>query len=134
MRSVACALGVESRENWQVTTGRHSKHVEPTRPMHTYLQVFSMFDGLSMSFRILLTARTDCSPRILDCARVSVLVLECTSCSCSSARARVLVLECSCSSALVLVRARRASYVGRPIRHKFTFLWLFCFLFRLLLL
>ena len=30
-RSVAHTLGVRSRENWQVTTGRHSEHVEPSR-------------------------------------------------------------------------------------------------------
>ena len=86
-RSVARALEAQSRENWQVTTGRHSDHVYPSRPMQTHVQVNKMSDGMRMSFRILLTARTDCLP---------------TSCLCSSARtpARVrlvLMPECSCS-------------------------------------
>ena len=42
-RSVACALGVQSRENWQVTTGSASNHAEPTRPMETPISFF-IFD------------------------------------------------------------------------------------------
>ena len=38
-RSVARALGVQSRENWQVTTGRRSEHVEPSRRMQTHIVV-----------------------------------------------------------------------------------------------
>ena len=38
-RSAARALGVQSRENWQVTTGGHSEHVEPSRPMQTRVKV-----------------------------------------------------------------------------------------------
>ena len=34
-RSVARALGVQSRENWQITTGLNSDDVEPTRPIET---------------------------------------------------------------------------------------------------
>ena len=34
-RSVARALGVQSREIWQITTGSLSDHLEPTRPMQT---------------------------------------------------------------------------------------------------
>ena len=34
-RSVARALGVQSRENWQITTGSLSGQLEPTRPMQT---------------------------------------------------------------------------------------------------
>ena len=106
-RSVTHALGVQSHEKWQVTTGSHFDHIEPSRPMQTHVKVKKMFDGLRMSFRILLTARTDCLPTSCSCwsararARVHlVLVLEC-SCSCSSApradaRVLVVVLECSC--------------------------------------
>ena len=80
----------------QVTTGRHSEHVEPSRPMQIHVQVKKMSDGSRMSFRILLTARTDCLP---------------TSRLCSNARARarvhlVLMLERSwpCSRAHVPAR------------------------------
>ena len=86
-RSVARALGVQSRDNWQVTTGEHFKHVQPSRPMQTRIHIKKMSDGLRMSFRILLTARTGCLP---------------TSCSCSSARARGLVHSSSCSLVVVL--------------------------------
>ena len=85
-RYVALALGFQSREKWQVTTGRHSEHVEPSRSMQTHIQVKKMSGGFRMSLIILLTASTDCLP---------------TSCSCSSvpcARARVLSCPCSCSS------------------------------------
>ena len=30
---VACALGLQSRENWQITAGSHSDLLEPSRPM-----------------------------------------------------------------------------------------------------
>ena len=98
-RSVARALGVQSREKWQVTTGRHSEHVESSRPMQTTYGLKKKSDGLRMSFRILLTARTDCLPTSCSFssahARARVhLVLW----SCSRARARVL----SCSCVLVL--------------------------------
>ena len=104
----------------QVTTGRHSEHVEPSRPMQTHIQVEKMPDELRMLFRTLLTARTDCLPTSCSCssarvrarvqlllmlecsrpcscaarahARVLELVLECTSCPCSSARGRALVV------------------------------------------
>ena len=33
--SLARDLGVQSRENWQTTTGLLSDHLEPTRPMQT---------------------------------------------------------------------------------------------------
>ena len=59
--SMARALGVQSREIWE-TTGRHSEHVEPSRPMQTYVQVkknVRRVDGLRMLFRFLLTPRTD---------------------------------------------------------------------------
>ena len=36
-RSMERALGVQSRENWQVTTGRHSEHLEPSRRMQTHI-------------------------------------------------------------------------------------------------
>ena len=68
--SMARALGVQSREIWEITTGRHSEHVEPCRPMQTHAQVQKMSHGLRMLFRVLLTPRTDCLA---------------TSCSCSSA-------------------------------------------------
>ena len=41
-RSVARALGVQKS---QVTTGRPSEHVEPSRPMQTHVQVKKMSDG-----------------------------------------------------------------------------------------
>ena len=31
--------GFKCHENWQVTTGRHSEHVEPSRPTQTHAQV-----------------------------------------------------------------------------------------------
>ena len=80
-----CSGGSKS----QITMGRHSEHVEPSRPMQTHVQLKKMSDGSRMSCRILLTARTDCPPRA--CSRMLVLVLECTSCSCSSARGRAHV-------------------------------------------
>ena len=58
-----------------------------------------MSDGLRMSFRILLTARTDCLPTAnLVLARELVLVR-----GAPRARALVLVLSCSCSRARALV-------------------------------
>ena len=98
-RSVARALGVQSRDNWQVTTGEHFKHVQPSRPMQTRIHIKKMSDGLRMSFRILLTARTDCLP---------------ASCLCTSARP------------LMLVRAR-ASYVRQVfIFRRFAFCSVCC--------
>ena len=91
-----CSGGSKS----QVTTGRDSEHVEPSRPMHTHVQVTKIPDGLRMSFRILLTART--------CARMLVAVLSC-SCSCSTAprrRVRVLSSSCLCSSTRYSARLR----------------------------
>ena len=37
-----CSGGPKS----QVTTGRHSEHVEPSRPMQTHVKVKKMSDGL----------------------------------------------------------------------------------------
>ena len=36
-----CSMG----SKWQVPTGRHSNHVEPSRPMQTHVQVKKMPDG-----------------------------------------------------------------------------------------
>ena len=36
-----CSRGSKS----QVTTGRHSEHVEPSRPVQTHVQVKTMSDG-----------------------------------------------------------------------------------------
>ena len=100
-RYVALALGFQSREKWQVTTGRHSEHVEPSRSMQTHVRGEQISDGLRMSFRILLAAITDCLP---------------TSCLCSSARARaqvhlVLMFECSCSCSRTRARVLSSSCV-----------------------
>ena len=82
-RSVARAMGVQSCQNWRVTTRRggipstYESNPGPCKPTYWLKK---MSDGLRMSFRILVTTRTDCLP---------------TSCSCSSARVLVLVLECS---------------------------------------
>ena len=99
--SVARALGLQSHENWQVTTGRHSEHVEPSRPMQTHIEVKKMSDGLRMSFRTLLTARTDGLPASCSCssaprahARALVVVLSCS--RAPRARARELLCPCSC--------------------------------------
>ena len=105
-RSVARALRVQSREIWQVTTGMHSEPIEPSRPMRTHVQIKQMSNRLRMSFRILLTACTDCLP---------------TSCLCLSARAR----------ALVLVRARAS--LCRTIQTIYFHFWACYLLFRLLL-
>ena len=47
-RSVARALGVQSREHWQLSTGRHSEHVEPPRPMQTRVRVKTVSDEWRM--------------------------------------------------------------------------------------
>ena len=97
--------GVQNHEIWQVTTERHSEHVQPSRSLQTHMLVKKMSHGLRMSFRILLTARPDCLPTSFSCssarsrARVHlVLILECSwSCSRGRGRARVhrvLALEC----------------------------------------
>ena len=120
LRSVTRALGVQSRENWQVTTGRHSEHVQPSRSIQTHIQVKKMSDGLRKSFRILLPDRTDCLPTSRLCwnararARVHVVImLECSwPCSRAHVRARLhrfVVFECcrarACARALVVRRA-----------------------------
>ena len=92
-----CAGGSKS----QVTTARHSEHVEPSRSMQTHVRGEQISDGLRMSFRILLAAITDCLP---------------TSCLCSSARARaqvhlVLMFECSCSCSRTRARVLSSSCV-----------------------
>ena len=81
---------------FQVTTERHSEHVEPSRSIQTHVKAKKMSDGLRRSFIILLTARTYCLP---------------TSRLCSNARARVrvhlvLMLECSWPCSRAHVRAR----------------------------
>ena len=87
---MARTLGVQSRKNWQVTTRRHSEHVEPSRPMQSDIQVKKMSDGLRMSFIILRTAPTD--------------VLECTSgCTARTGTAHTACLrlsDCTRSSCL----------------------------------
>ena len=77
-----CSGGSKS----QVTTGRHSENVEPSRPIQTHVQVKKMSEEFRMSFRILLTvALIACPP----CARARVhpvLMLGwSSSCSCWSA-------------------------------------------------
>ena len=93
---MARALGVQSRENWQVVTGRHSEHLESMR-MQTQMVKKR---PTQVTHAVLLTPRTDCLATLRSCwsagARARVL-------SCTRSRARALVLECSCSSALVLV-------------------------------
>ena len=121
-RSMARALGVQSRENWQVVTGRHSEHLESMR-MQTQMVKKR---PTQVTHAVLLTPRTDCLATLRSCwsagARARVLLYS-FSCSCS--RARVLVLECSRSRVRSRVRARvliharaRASYVGRSKPHK----------------
>ena len=58
--SMARALGVQSRESWEITSGRHSEHVKTPRPMKTHVQVKQIFDGLRMLLKILLTPSNDC--------------------------------------------------------------------------
>ena len=64
--SMACALGVQGREMWKITTGRHSEQVEPSRPIQTHVQVQNMSDGLRM-FRIQLTPHSDCLATSCSC-------------------------------------------------------------------
>ena len=117
--SGTCSGGSKSR-NWQITTGRHFEHVEPSRPMQTHIQIKKISDGLRLSFRILLavSASTDCLPTSCSCssaharARVHLVLIEC-SCSCSSARARVhLVLVLDCCRARVRARVLIFQRVG----------------------
>ena len=102
-------------ENWQVTTGRHSEHVEPSRPMQTHVRVEKMSDELRMSFRIPLTARTDCLPTSCSCS--------CSSAPRSHSRVVVLVLECCCARARVLIfqRVGRGKYMYS--KHIFIFIY-----------
>ena len=49
-RSVARALGVQSRENWQITTGSLSDQLEPTRPMQTRKKQYFRHTQISLLF------------------------------------------------------------------------------------
>ena len=53
-------MGVKSRQICEITKGRHSENVEPSRPMHTHVHVKNMSDGWRMLFRIMLTRRAYC--------------------------------------------------------------------------
>ena len=59
---MARALGVQSRENWQVITVRHSEHVEPSRRMQSHIHVKKMSHRFRMAFCRRL-ALTGWSPR-----------------------------------------------------------------------
>ena len=69
-------------------------------PRHVlWMFKIAMSDGLHLSFRILLTARTDCLPNSCSCssgrirARVHLVLMLGCSCSCSSARS---ARSCDC--------------------------------------
>ena len=68
---MARVLAVQSREIWQVATGSLSDQLEPSRPIRPHVLVKKMSGGLRMSFRILLTTRTDC----LCCLQLRTLLL-----------------------------------------------------------
>ena len=57
--SAARTVGVRK---WQVLSGRDSDHLEPSTFMQTQNHLNKMFDGMCMSFRILLAPRTGCLP------------------------------------------------------------------------
>ena len=114
-RSVARDLGAQSPENRQVTTGRHSEHVEPSQPMQTHVPGTIQVRKISVCacrsefcWRLALTA---CPPRARP--HVLVLVLECTSCSSSSAHARALVLVLECCRARTRARVLIFRRVGK---------------------
>ena len=94
-RSVASALGVQSHENRQVSTGRHSERLEPSRRMQTHTVKTNptgfpnAADGMhKLPGHLVLLLSCSCSFSSA-LALVLVLVLECF---CLRARARVL--EC----------------------------------------
>ena len=76
-RPVARALGVQSHENWQVTTGRHFRARRAIQA-HANPHVYKNFRQVSHA--VLLTARTDCLA---------------TSCSYSCSSARALARACA---------------------------------------
>ena len=118
-RSVGRALGLQSRENWQVTTGRHSEHLEPSRRMQTHIvnkcpdrfRICRSADGShSLPDHLVLVLECSC---LIACrsaaARTDFLATSCScwcarSCSCSRSLVLVLVHECSrsCSSSTEL--------------------------------
>ena len=130
-RSVARALVVQNRENWQVN---HGEVLRARRAIQAHANPHGQKNVRQVSHVVLLTARTDCLATSSSCSSArgscsSTPVLPC-SCSCSSALVLVLVLvlECSrvgeCSRALVLApscsraraRARGRSRVCSRVR------------------
>ena len=115
----------------QVTTGRHSEHVEPSRPIQTEVQVYknvrrvahvvqNSADGtqwLPAHLALMLECSCSCSSAPRAHARVLVAVLSCL-CSCSTARRRrvrvVLVLECSLFGVLTMMSHTGQAHVIQP--------------------
>ena len=112
-RSVALVLAVQNLENWQVTTVRHSEHIEPSKRMQAHMVKNNL---RQVSHAVFLTGRTDCLAISCSCSSARVLVLECSSaragvvlvleCSCLCSFSCWCTFSCSCSSARVHARAR----------------------------
>ena len=121
---MARVLAVQSREIWQVATGSLSDQLEPSRPIRPHVLVKKMSGGLRMSFRILLTTRTDC----LCCLQLRTLLLcVCGPLLCMFGHDVCMYALCVCS---VYVHQRynsnrRATLCGTLVLtlHKYAYMW-----------